>query len=149
MFQRILVPTDFSPSAERALALARASFPGAAVKLVHVLDARAVAVPDLTTGGVAPVLPTGDVQRELSHADLSRLTDEAVEGEEYELLSGDPVQGILVAARDWQADVIVMGTHGRRGLEHFFLGSVAEKVVRESHVPVLTVRDDRPDRDDA
>ena len=145
MFQRVLVPTDFSPGAVRALTLARAAFPQARLKLLHVLDTRPMAVPDLTTGGVAPVMPTGDVQRELRQADLDHLVNAAEEGEEYEMLSGDPVQGILMAARDWQADLIVMGTHGRRGVERFFLGSVTERVVRESPVPILTVRDDTPE----
>ncbi|MFO0550105.1 MAG: universal stress protein [Polyangiaceae bacterium] len=49
-------------------------------------------------------------------------------------------QGILAAAKDHRADVIVMGTHGRRGLEHLFLGSVAEKVLRQAEVPVITLR---------
>ncbi len=53
---------------------------------------------------------------------------------------GDISEGILAAARDARAEVIVMGTHGRRGLEHLFLGSVAEKVVRTAPCPVLTVR---------
>lgn len=145
MFQRILIPTDFSPGAERALTLARTQFQGARLKLLHVLDSRAMAVPDLTTGGMAPVLPPPDVQRELGRVDESRLAREVQDGEEYELLSGDPVRGILQAARAWNADLIVMGTHGRRGLAHFFLGSVAEQVVRESPVPVLTVRDSTPD----
>lgn len=141
MFQRILVPTDFSRSADRALTLARNAFPAAKIKLVHVLDVRAMAVPDLTTGGVAPVMPTAGLQREIGQGDLDRLTRVAQEGEEYELVSGEPVQSILEVARTSGADLIVMGTHGREGIERFFLGSVAERVVRESPVPVLTVRD--------
>lgn len=140
MFERILVPTDFSPSADRALQLARSAFPGARLRVVHVLDSRAIAVPDLTTGGVAPVMPPAGVQHDLSRADKDALSHLLREGEEGEMLTGDPVQGILQEARGFGADLIVMGTHGRRGLEHFFVGSVAEKVVRESSVPVLTVR---------
>lgn len=53
----------------------------------------------------------------------------------------DPIAiGILRAAREHAADVIVMGTHGRMGLEHLLLGSVAEKVLRQAPVPVLTLR---------
>lgn len=142
MFQRILVPVDFSPSSERALALARQNFPGAQLRLMHVLDARAVAVPDLTTGGLSPVTPAVDLQRELGHVDEDALIAMAREGEEYALLAGEPVHAILQAAMDWNADLVVMGTHGRRGLAHVFLGSVAEQVVRGASVPVLVVREE-------
>ena len=54
--------------------------------------------------------------------------------------SGDPAVGILQAAIDAGVDLIVMATHGRKGLSHFFVGSVAEQVVRESRCPVLTIR---------
>lgn len=145
MFERILVPTDFSPSAERALAVARTQFPGAQLKLLHVVDGRALAVPDLTTGGVAPVLPPADIQREITLADEGRLERETEQGETHEMLRGDPVRGILQIAREWNADLIVMGTHGRHGLAHFFLGSLAEQIVRDAPVPVLTVRDPTPE----
>jgi nucleotide-binding universal stress UspA family protein len=58
----------------------------------------------------------------------------------YETLvvSGDPAELVLNAARDLDADLIVIGTHGRKGLSHLVLGSVAERVVRESPTPVLT-----------
>jgi nucleotide-binding universal stress UspA family protein len=55
------------------------------------------------------------------------------------LVRGDPCEGILHVARERNADLIVMGTHGRRGLSRAFLGSVAERVVRTSPTPVLTV----------
>jgi len=54
------------------------------------------------------------------------------------VISGDPAERVLETARGLEADLIVMGTHGRRGLSHLVLGSVAERVVRESLVPVLT-----------
>jgi universal stress protein A len=62
----------------------------------------------------------------------------------YELLtrSGEPAAGILMAQADISADLIVMATHGRTGISHFFVGSVAERVVRESGCPVLTIRPD-------
>ena len=56
------------------------------------------------------------------------------------LREGDPSVEILEAAKESGATMIVMGTHGRSGLAHLFLGSVAEKVVRKSPIPVLTVR---------
>ena len=146
MFQRILIPTDFSDSADRALALARTHFPSARRKIVHVLDSRALAVPDLTTGGIAPVRPPRDLQQTFAHEDEERLVHLAQPDEEHEVLHGDPVSGILQAAQAWDADLIVMGTQGRRGLAHFFLGSVAERVVRDSDIPVLTLRDTDAER---
>ncbi|HLI82215.1 MAG TPA: universal stress protein [Candidatus Binataceae bacterium] len=59
---------------------------------------------------------------------------------EIQVLTGDPAASIIAAARENGADLIVMATHGRTGLSHFILGSVAERVVRESTVPVITVR---------
>jgi nucleotide-binding universal stress UspA family protein len=56
------------------------------------------------------------------------------------LREGTPVEEILNAARETSADLIVMGTHGRTGLPHVLLGSVAERVVRSAQCPVLTVR---------
>jgi universal stress protein A len=60
----------------------------------------------------------------------------------YELItrSGDAAAGIVTAAAEEHVDLIVMSTHGRSGLSHFFLGSVAERVVREATCPVLTIR---------
>lgn len=139
-FQRILVPIDFSPSAARALTLARSAFPGAQLKLLHVVDARAVSVPDFSTGGVAPVVPPVETLREEGRADVALLQSLAEGGEEYEVLAGEPVSGILNVAQRWNADLVVMGTHGRTGLAHLFTGSVTEQVVRESSIPVLTVR---------
>jgi nucleotide-binding universal stress UspA family protein len=140
MFQKILVPTDFSPSADAALDLARRAFPQARLSILHVQDVRAMGVPDLSTGGLAPVIPPVDVQQEIGQAERERLRALTLEGEEADMLVGDPVQGILKAARDLGVDLIVMGTHGRGGLAHLFLGSVTETVVRESPVPVLTIR---------
>jgi nucleotide-binding universal stress UspA family protein len=64
----------------------------------------------------------------------------ALTGVAGELVEGEPVDAILRAATTRHADVIVIGSHGRRGLDRLFLGSVAESVVRRSPVPVLVVR---------
>lgn len=55
------------------------------------------------------------------------------------LPEGFPKEEILNTAKEWEADVIVMGTHGRTGLSHFFQGSIAEHVVRHARVPVLVI----------
>ena len=55
------------------------------------------------------------------------------------MIAGEPARTIIETSRDEHADLLVLGTHGRRGLSHVVMGSVAERVVRQSEVPVLTV----------
>ena len=62
-------------------------------------------------------------------------------GETVVSVVGRPAEALLEEAQRWGADLIVLGTHGRRGLDHLFFGSVAEQVVRGARVPVLTVRE--------
>lgn len=138
-FQRILVGMDFSASSRAALQAARTRFPGATLCLVHVTDARVTAAPDLM-GGMTPAMPDPALLHTMEDADASQLDREAQPGEETTQLVGDPVTGILDAARTWGADLIVVGTHAQGVLEHFFLGSTAEKIVARSPLPVLTVR---------
>lgn len=138
-FQKILVGVDFSPASTRALEVARTRFPGAQLKLAHVTDARVTATPDLM-GGVTPAMPDPGLLQAMETADAGRLSGLVMGGEETELLVGDPVTGILDAAETWGAELIVVGTHARGAIEHFLLGSTAEKLVARSPVPVLTVR---------
>jgi nucleotide-binding universal stress UspA family protein len=131
MFTRILVPTDFSPSAEAALALVRERFPDAACRLLHVLDPKRIADP---LAGAAPAkAERGALAGELT----ARLDEVAREGDERVVEVGMPVEVILAEAEAWRADLIVMGTHGRTGLAHFLNGSVAERVARRARRPVL------------
>ncbi|SEJ58367.1 Nucleotide-binding universal stress protein, UspA family [Deinococcus reticulitermitis] len=139
-FQRILIGIDFSPASLGALEVVRARFPGAQLRLAHVTDARAVATPDVL-GGVTPVLPDAGLLQTLEDADAMRLATLVRDGEDTELLVGDPVTGLLEAAQHWGADLIVVGTHTQGAIEHFFLGSSAEKIVVRSPVPVLCVRE--------
>lgn len=131
MFTRILVPTDFSPSGDAAIALVRQKFPGATCRLLHVLDPQRVADP---LAGAAPV----EAERASLAAELAARLDElARDGDERVVEVGAPVEAILADAEAWRADLIVMGTHGRTGLAHFLNGSVAERVARLSNRPVL------------
>lgn len=138
-FQRVLIGTDFSETADHALGLARARFSGARRRLVHVTDARVTATPDLM-GGLTPASLDPSLLHTLEDADAARLARLVQQGEESELLVGDPVTGLLDAAARWGADLIVVGTHSRGAIEHFFVGSSAEKLVARSPLPVLTVR---------
>ena len=138
-FQKIAVGIDFSASAQEALLLARSRFPGAKMRLIHVVDARAGSVPDLSTGGLAPVMPNAAVLTQLSAGDERQLDRLAQEGEEEEVVMGEPAQSLVQAAQEWGADLIVVGTHPQSGISRFFTGSVAESVLRQSGIPVLIV----------
>lgn len=146
MWKRILVPHDFSPSANHAAALARdeAKAHGGVILLLHVVDLPIAYSPDtmVMTGNGGPIgMREYAMEAALDHVrDLAnRLETDGVEVASFVRL-GRPVDEILAFAREHEADAIVMGTHGRTGLSHWMAGSVTERVVRASHVPVLTTR---------
>jgi nucleotide-binding universal stress UspA family protein len=142
--QRILVPTDFSATADAALDYAYlvAERCGASIQLVHVLDD-----PFVREGFVgdayiteAPVLRTAmlrEARSRLAHRATERQPGIAVGSE---VLFGYGAKTIAEYAQQHAADMIVMGTHGRTGMAHLLLGSVAERLVRIAPCPVLTVR---------
>jgi nucleotide-binding universal stress UspA family protein len=139
---RILVPVDFSGNAEHALdyAIEVGSKLGATIQVLNVIGIPALGVPEL---GVALASTTIDSMLRDSQAALDKLVASR-EGKarfaEALLRSGDPRDVIVQTAQETGCDLIVMGTHGRRGLSRALLGSVAEMVVRTSPVPVLTIR---------
>jgi len=131
LFTRLLLPTDFTPSSQAALLLARENFPTATRRLLHVLDPQRLAS-DLNS----PV--SAREEREEAEAGvLAQLDELALPEEEFVVRVGTPVETIIAEADSWEADLIVMGTHGRTGLALFLNGSVAERVVRYSRRPVL------------
>jgi nucleotide-binding universal stress UspA family protein len=141
VIKSILVPTDFSPGAavaiDQALALAKPF--GATVTLLHVYSLPTYVFPDGSTfvaGAEVTARITSDVEealsREAQEAGRSGVTVKT------RSQMGVPWDEIARTAREY--DLVVMGTHGRTGLRHLFLGSVAEKVVRHAPCPVLTVR---------
>jgi universal stress protein A len=139
---RILVPTDFSEGADEALAyaLTLADQVGATVRLVHVFDDPAAVVLDAHV--YVPMLP--EMRAEIMTTigrELTARVATAHKNVPTEVLTGAPAKTIVEAARRHQCDLIVMGTHGRHGVAHLFLGSVAERVVRTAACPVLVVRD--------
>ena len=147
-FTRILVPTDFGPASEAALACAKelAARFDARLYLLHVVE------DPMATGAWAPdvyILASVELRDRLLRDATQRL-DEALTAEDFERFTaktevrvGAPARTIGAFAREKTIDLIVMGTHGRRGLSHMFLGSVAEQLVRTAPCPVLTVRADR------
>jgi universal stress protein A len=141
--RRILHATDFSPASRRAFdtALAMAKSLNAKLTIAYVL-APVVTVPDQYID--AATLDRLDQQaRQWSTQHLERLAARAqkagVKGV-VALRDGDPADQIVRACRATKSDIIVVGTHGRRGLPKFFLGSVAERVVSTASCPVVTVR---------
>lgn len=134
-FGRVLVPFDFSPSAERALELAR-QLKGARVSLLHVIEPGALGGPFALPPARRAEGSGALVERNRLWAAEARVRLAALGG--GELVEGDAAACIL--ERAGQHDLIVMGTSGRRGLEGLLFGSVAQRVVRDAAVPVLTVR---------
>jgi len=134
----LLVPIDFEEGSARALELARelASGLGAELALVHVYQLPIFAYPGFEPTAVPPVMT--EVAAAARRAIDKYARDHAID--EASLREGDTATEILAAASELGAKMIVMGTHGRRGLAHALLGSVTERVVRQSPIPVVTVR---------
>jgi len=147
--ERILVPVDYSPCSRVALQFASelAARFQASLDIVHIWD-RPSYVSDVVMTATEPVsgksltrMIQENAQRDLEEflrgapaPDGSKLTGR--------LLSGDPASTLIHEIRQGKHDLVVVGTHGRTGLSHLLLGSVAEKLVRLSPVPVMTVPDE-------
>jgi nucleotide-binding universal stress UspA family protein len=145
MYRKILVPVDGSPTATRGLreALALAKDQGAKLRIVHVVD-QGLAIGVADAGFQFQEMIDGLAKAGRAILERARRSAEKqgvrAEGVLYEKMVGSAADAILRDARKWGADLIVMGTHGRRGLRRVVLGSDAEQVVRMSKVPVLLVR---------
>jgi len=145
MFEHIVVPTDFSTCAEAAWKLARrvAAMSGGELILVHVL----VETPLYRESpfGMNAVREVYETARKWAEGALEGWVAKArAEGQlavRAVLRTGVPHADIVKLATDERADLIVIGTHGRGGLERAILGSVADRVVRLAACPVLTVRE--------
>jgi nucleotide-binding universal stress UspA family protein len=135
----ILVATDFSPHASNALEWARslAGAFGAKLVLLHVIDVFSLAV----TGGVRAGIDPLSILSKEAHKCMGELKT-LIPDAQTVVREASPPAAIVDAALELNCQMIIMGTHGRSGLEHLLMGSVAEYVVRHSKVPVLTVRGD-------
>ena len=133
---RILVPTDFSRPSEQALAYARslAQRFGASLHLLHVVNR-----PLLAEGLAAAAFI--DESSDMVEVAQQRLRKQAPDAASANVVFGYAAQSIVQHASQLGVDLIVMGSHGRTGIAHILLGSVAEAVVRTAPCPVLTVRD--------
>ena len=142
--RKILVATDFSPHATRALeyAVGWARDLRATIDVFHVYEARLV---ELTPYHLAIPLKVLEGVRDAARGRLEELREKvSAEGVEIavHLREGNSAEGIAAAAREIGADLIVMGTRGNTGLKHVLLGSVAERTIRLTPCPVLTLHAD-------
>lgn len=135
--QTILVPTDFSAGSDYALKVARSLAQDHGARLVL------IAVPPPPPPMTDEYLPSTEypgmiatTKRELE-ALGAKITDRPVV---THVIAGAPGPSIIEAAKEYQADLIVMGTHGRTGLARLLMGSVAEHVLRHAECPVLTIK---------
>jgi nucleotide-binding universal stress UspA family protein len=135
--KKIVFPTDFSTLSDSALAYATtlARDAGAKLLIVHVEE------PPTAYGGgemyYGIIEPDTEALDKMLHAVVP---DDPAVPCEHRLLVGNPADEIVNLAHAERADMIVMATHGRTGLKHFLMGSVAEAVVREAECPVLTFK---------
>jgi nucleotide-binding universal stress UspA family protein len=145
MYSRILCPIDGSATSERGLdeALRLARDQKARLRLLYVVDAHLAAVDPYGTVNIADLMASSRAfGNELLERALARAKADGVDAEAATLdtLSGPVGETVTDDARNWKAELIVMGTHGRRGVRRVVMGSDAELVVRTSPVPVLLVR---------
>jgi nucleotide-binding universal stress UspA family protein len=141
-YKKILCPVDFDENSVRALKeAAELGLHGdGTLCLLHVLQ-----INPLTAQGVAEGYDAGefyDTQTEFARKQVGEMLGKLPAALKFEVAIefGEPGTTILAAAKRLRTDLVVMATHGRRGLRHLVMGSVAERIVRESTVPVLTVR---------
>jgi universal stress protein A len=140
MFKRILCPIDFDENSLHALRAAARIARREEAKL-YVLHVVPPVDPIVIS---APFISQRSEENALS--ELRRIAQDELTGVDYELLarSGYPADEIVAAEAATDANLVIMATHGRTGVSHLLLGSVAEKVVRQSSCPVLIVPKKRP-----
>lgn len=145
-YQRILVPVDGSRTSDQGLAEAikLARLTGAHLRLLHAVDMLSISLSPEISSAASPTL--FEMLRDGGQKILSKAMgvahDAGVKADTVLLdtLSARVSDLVLDEAARWKADLIVIGTHGRRGVGRFFMGSDAEQIVRSSPVPVLLVR---------
>jgi nucleotide-binding universal stress UspA family protein len=145
VYSRILVPVDGSDTARRGLseAVALAQALSASIRLVHVVTRLPSLSPALSGPAVQELIDqlrgTGE---SILHDALTavRAARIAVDSRLIEALGAEAGECVIEQAASWPADLIVCGTHGRRGLQRVLMGSDAEYILRRSAVPVLLVR---------
>lgn len=146
MFKRIIVPVDGSQTANKALtvALQMARDAGGSVRIVHVIEGTSY-----NSGAVQTTSFPGDVVNSIRGA-AAKILEEALvlaqpfgvatDTKLFDTFDGRLADAVGNAATEWQADLIVVGTHGRRGIGRLLMGSGAEQIMRQAPLPVLVIR---------
>jgi nucleotide-binding universal stress UspA family protein len=141
-FRRILVPHDFSDPATEALKVAARLAPDTGRLVVLHVVVPVVPLSDIPPAGISTYIAPGELisgaKRQLERAIAKALPGKRGPEVEGKVVIGDPYQRIMDATRGM--DLVVMSTAGRTGLSHLLIGSVTEKVVRHSPIPVMTLR---------
>ena len=140
-YETIVVPTDFSDTSRSALELAKTLASGAGPAEIVLAHAQFVPQEIEAVALYGPQKLLDEIDR-VATSELGAIVEELrAAGIEARFVTreGRPDDVILAIARDESADAIVIGTHGRRGVSHLFLGSVAERVLRQASCPVATV----------
>ena len=144
--KNILCPLDFSENSQEALQYAihlMLKDDDATLYLVHVVDSRVFDYSGPMYEQEVPLMKVEldqSTREQLEKKLLAEVPEEIQNRVETTILFGVPFLEIIMAARDKNIDLIVIGTHGRTGLAHMIIGSVAEKVVRKAPCPVLSVK---------
>ena len=140
VFRRILVAIDREPIAARAatIAIELARLAGAEIAFIHVIDPALVNAVDT---GIQPAVLAASAKEEAQQliAGFRKRFEQQAAALEFVQI-GSPLTEIVNAARNWPADLVVIGSHGRSGVKRALMGSVAEGVMRNAPCPVLVVR---------
>jgi nucleotide-binding universal stress UspA family protein len=138
--KRILCPVDFFPGSLRAFdyALRLAASSGAEVHALHVISPAVPAAYDYPVE-MSSIIASLQKEAKRHMAMLERKAEKAEVKIQPQVRLGDVDTEILAAIKKSKPDMVIMGTHGRRGLERWFMGSVAERMMRQCPVPLLTI----------
>jgi nucleotide-binding universal stress UspA family protein len=142
-FKRILVATDLTPASRSAVseAVALAKENGAELMIAHVCETPSISQEAAIAPGVYDEWTRN--LKETAQERLQPLLEESRKEGVHAgvlVLFGAPYEAIVEAAQSNNADLIIVGTHGRKGVSRLFLGSVASRVISTAHCPVMTVR---------
>lgn len=149
VFAKMLIAVDGSPCSEHAAkrGIALASSLQIPVALFCVIDRSQEIIPtDLEVRPIQRGSFLEDQAKNNIQQIMEKYVPRSIQGQVQQILTeGLPREEILRKLDDWQADILVVGTHGRKGIAHFLLGSTAEYLVRHAKIPVMVVPYDGPD----